>query len=422
MVGVLADVVGGERTQRHDRPASCAQVVEHARHQPVGVALAPVGGVGLDVGDHDRVAVEAIVSDRDDLTVDHQLVASAVGVVANSVIHDRSVPGMVHRPRERTRNLNAVTSAAELTADLDALVADANIRLAGAADLDAVAVLDAELLGKKSVVTGAKKQLGGLDPADRKTAGQAINAARTALEEAVIAAKTRVAADARAAQYDAERLDLSERLTEIRRGSLHLNTQARDRLEDVFVGMGFTVAEGPEVESAWYNFEALNIPEWHPARGSFDTIFVNLGQPEQVMLRSHTSPVQIRTMENTEPPIYIVAPGRTFRTDTADATHLPAFNQIEGLVIDRGITLGDLHGTIQEFVRQFFGGEVKTRLRPSYFPFTEPSAEFDISRDDGSWLELGGCGMVHPNVCATAASTPRNGRASPSASVSIALR
>ncbi len=289
-------------------------------------------------------------------------------------------------------------SSASLTADLDAVLADANVRLAAAVDLDAVSALDAEFLGKKSAVTAAKKQLGQLDPADRKEVGQAINAARTTLEAEVAAARDRLAAGARQAQYEAERLDLSERLTEVRRGSLPLNTQARDRLEDVFVGMGFTVAEGPEVETAWYNFEALNIPEWHPARGSFDTIFVNLGEPEQVMLRSHTSPVQIRTMENTEPPIYIVAPGRTFRTDTADATHLPAFNQIEGLVIDRGITLGDLHGTIEAFVHAFFGGEVKTRLRPSYFPFTEPSAEFDISREDGSWLELGGCGMVHPNV------------------------
>ncbi|MDG1367059.1 MAG: phenylalanine--tRNA ligase subunit alpha [Acidimicrobiales bacterium] len=289
-------------------------------------------------------------------------------------------------------------SSASLTADLDAVLADANVRLAAAVDLDAVSALDAEFLGKKSAVTAAKKQLGQLDPADRKEVGQAINAARTTLEAEVAAARDRLAAGARQAQYEAERLDLSERLNEVRRGSLHLNTQARDRLEDVFVGMGFTVAEGPEVETAWYNFEALNIPEWHPARGSFDTIFVNLGEPEEVMLRSHTSPVQIRTMENTEPPIYIVAPGRTFRTDTADATHLPAFNQIEGLVIDRGITLGDLHGTIEAFVHAFFGGDVKTRLRPSYFPFTEPSAEFDISRDDGSWLELGGCGMVHPNV------------------------
>ena len=193
-------------------------------------------------------------------------------------------------------------------------------------------------------------------------------------------------------------MDLTERLSPIDRGHLHLITQARDELEDVFIGMGYSVAEGPEVETAWYNFEALNIPDWHPARGNFDTIFVDLGEPEEVMLRSHTSPVQIRTMESQEPPIYIVAPGRTFRTDSADATHLPAFNQIEGLVIDKGITMGDLAGTIDSFVHAFFGEEVNSRLRPSYFPFTEPSAEFDISRADGSWLELGGCGMVHPNV------------------------
>ena len=210
--------------------------------------------------------------------------------------------------------------------------------------------------------------------------------------------RTVLAAAAEAKQLASERLDLTEVMDEVRRGHLHLVTQARDRLEDVFVGMGFTVAEGPEVESAWYNFEALNIPEWHPARGSFDTIFVDLGEPETTMLRSHTSPVQVRTMENNKPPIYIVAPGRTFRTDTADATHLPAFNQIEGLVIDKGIGLGDLAGTIESFVGAFFGHEVKTRLRPSYFPFTEPSAEFDISTPSGDWLELGGCGVVQPKV------------------------
>ncbi len=282
--------------------------------------------------------------------------------------------------------------------ELEQTAADARARLAAVADLDELAAIDAEFLGKKSAVTMAKKRLGGLEPDERKAAGQAVNEIRAGIEAEIADARARLTSVARAQQLEAERLDLTEMRDEIRRGSKHLVTQARDRLEDVFVGMGFTVAEGPEVEIAWYNFEALNIPEWHPARGSFDTIFVNLGEPEQVMLRSHTSPVQIRTMEETEPPIYIVAPGRTFRTDTADATHLPAFNQIEGLVIDRGITLGDLAGTIDEFVRSFFGGEVKTRLRPSYFPFTEPSAEFDISRPDGSWLELGGCGMVHPNV------------------------
>ncbi len=278
---------------------------------------------------------------------------------------------------------------------------DAEERLAAAVDLDAVASLERELLGRRSLFNEAKRQLGGLDPGERASVGRRLNDARARVQTAVAAARARLEAAGRAGRYAAERLDLTERLpqmTPLSRGHFHPVTQARDRLEDVFVGMGYTVAEGPEVESAWYNFEALNIPDWHPARGSFDTIFVNLGEPEEVMLRSHTSPVQIRVMEARKPPIYIVVPGRTFRTDTADATHLPAFNQIEGLAVDRNITMGDLAGTIDEFVRAFFGGEVKSRLRPSYFPFTEPSAEFDIARPDGSWLELGGCGMVHPNV------------------------
>ncbi|MCQ3814000.1 MAG: phenylalanine--tRNA ligase subunit alpha [Acidimicrobiia bacterium] len=274
----------------------------------------------------------------------------------------------------------------------------AKARLAEAADLETLAKLDVEFLGKKSAVAIAKRQIAALPAEQRRDAGLEINATRAEITKALGAARHRLEQTVYQKQLEDERLDLSEYRHKRRPGSLHLVTQARDRLEDVFVGMGFTVAEGPEVESAWYNFEALNIPEWHPARGSFDTIFVELGEPEEVMLRSHTSPVQIRTMENQQPPIYIVAPGRTFRTDTADATHLPAFNQIEGLVVDRNITMGDLAGTMDEFVRTFFGSEVKSRFRPSYFPFTEPSAEFDISRPDGTWLELGGCGMVHPNV------------------------
>lgn len=299
-----------------------------------------------------------------------------------------------HYPRRSESGLRIMTAPI----DLDALVADASAAVAEAADLDALHALQSNLLGKKAAIVGAKKQLGSLPAEERAEVGKAINEARAAIESAIAEREAALAVAARRDRLEAERLDLTERIGRPRRGHLHLVTQAWDRLEDVFVGMGFTVAEGPHVETAWYNFEALNIPEWHPARGSFDTIFVNLGGPEEVMLRSHTSPVQIRTMENTEPPIYIVAPGRTFRTDTADATHLPAFHQIEGLVVDRGITMGDLAGTIDEFVRAFFGAEVKTRLRPSYFPFTEPSAEFDISREDGSWLELGGCGMVHPQV------------------------
>jgi phenylalanyl-tRNA synthetase alpha chain len=278
------------------------------------------------------------------------------------------------------------------------LVDDAIVAIDAAIDLAALNALRPTLVGKKAPLAEASRSLGAMDEEERKRAGQELNAARHAVQSHLDARTETLRTDARRAQYESERMDLTEVRGELRRGHHHLVTQARDRLEDLFVGMGFTVAEGPEVETAWYNFEALNIPEWHPARGEFDTIFVDLGESEEVMLRSHTSPVQIRTMENQKPPIYIVAPGRTFRTDAADATHLPAFNQIEGLVIDKGITFGDLAGTIDTFVKAFFGAEVNTRLRPSYFPFTEPSAEFDISRADGSWLELGGCGMVHPNV------------------------
>jgi len=278
------------------------------------------------------------------------------------------------------------------------MVDEAIEAIEGAASLADLEELRPTLLGKKSALAGASRSLGAMDPDERKAVGRELNVAREAVEACLARRLDSLRVDDRRQQLEAERMDLTEVRPDLRRGHLHLVTQARDRLEDVFVGMGYTVAEGPEVETAWYNFEALNIPEWHPARGTFDTIFVNLGEPEEVMLRSHTSPVQIRTMEVTEPPIYVVAPGRTFRTDAADATHLPAFSQIEGLVIDRGITMGDLAGTIDEFVKAFFGGEIESRLRPSYFPFTEPSAEFDISLPDGGWLELGGCGMVNPNV------------------------
>ena len=282
--------------------------------------------------------------------------------------------------------------------DLENLAKEAEEDSNAESTLEGLAQVQAQFLGKKSKLVKAKKALGALPAEDRANAGKEINEIKGQIEQLISGRKAVLQESEWSSKFNEERMDLTERLGSIDRGHLHLITQARDELEDVFIGMGYSVAEGPEVETAWYNFEALNIPDWHPARGNFDTIFVDLGEPEEVMLRSHTSPVQIRTMESQEPPIYIVAPGRTFRTDSADATHLPAFNQIEGLVIDKGITMGDLAGTIDSFVHAFFGEEVKSRLRPSYFPFTEPSAEFDISRPDGSWLELGGCGMVHPNV------------------------
>ena len=202
----------------------------------------------------------------------------------------------------------------------------------------------------------------------------------------------------RSARYEAERLDLTEIIDPPPVGHLHIVTQTWQALEDIFVGMGYRVAEGPEIETDWYNFEALNIPDSHPARSMWDTLWVDIGEPGSMLLRTHTSNVQIHVMQAEAPPIYIVAPGRTYRRDTTDATHLPVFHQIEGLVVDRGITMADLAGTIQAFTQAYFGQDFESRLRPSYFPFTEPSAEFDIRPPGGDWLELGGCGMVHPNV------------------------
>ena len=287
----------------------------------------------------------------------------------------------------------------DITAARDAALAD----IEGADTLDAIAALTARLLGKKGDLAQLKSGLGRLESIDeKKAAGQAINDAMSAVSSALDHRRGALAAEALAARVDAERLDLTEYVGKPTRGHAHLVTQAWERLEDVFIGLGFQVAEGPEVETDWHNFEALNMGEGHPARGEFDTLFVDHVTPDgkagTTLLRTHTSPVQIRTMLESEPPIYIVAPGRVFRRDTPDATHMPVFHQIEGLVIDRDITMADLAGTIEAFTKAFFGSGFTSRLRPSYFPFTEPSAEFDIQRPDGSWIELGGCGMVHPNV------------------------
>jgi phenylalanyl-tRNA synthetase alpha chain len=287
----------------------------------------------------------------------------------------------------------------DITAAKDAALAD----IASAATLDDIVALTTRLSGKKGELAGLKKQLGGLDSVEaKKAAGQAVNDAMAAVDAALAARRSELSAAALAERIEHERLDLTEFMGEPTRGHAHLVTQAWERLEDVFIGLGFQVAEGPEVETDWHNFEALNMGRGHPARGEFDTLFVDHvppgGEPGTTVLRTHTSPVQIRTMLEQEPPIYIVAPGRVFRRDTPDATHMPVFHQIEGLVIDRNITMSDLAGTIDAFTKAYFGPGFHSRLRPSYFPFTEPSAEFDIQRPDGSWIELGGSGMVHPNV------------------------
>ncbi len=282
--------------------------------------------------------------------------------------------------------------------ELDRIAAEARSAVGGAATLDDLAEVERSTLGKKGSLKSFKKQLGRLDPDERKTVGQAVNEAIDAVQALVDDRRHELGRAARTAQLEADRLDLTEAMAGSRAGHLHLITQAIMELEDVFVGLGFTVAEGPEVETDFHNFEALNFPEGHPARDMYDTLYVDFGAPGSTLLRTHTSPVQVRVMQEQRPPIYSVMPGRTFRQDTADATHLPVFHQIEGLVVDRGITLTDLAGTIDRFTKAYFGGDFTSRLRPSYFPFTEPSAEFDIILPDGSFLELGGCGMVHPNV------------------------
>ncbi len=286
-----------------------------------------------------------------------------------------------------------------MIADITTARDEALSRVASASSVDEVARLDAELLGKKGALAGLKAGLGKLATVDeKKAAGAAVNEAMTAVEAALAERRRDLGRAEREIQLAAEALDLTEYIAAPRRGRAHIVTQAWERLEDVFVGLGFQVAEGPEVETDWYNFEALNMPPSHPARSMHDTFYVDHGAPGSTVLRTHTSPVQIRVMQLVQPPIYMVMPGRVFRNETTDATHLAVFHQIEGLVIDRGITLADLAGTIDAFTKAFFGTDFGSRLRPSYFPFTEPSAEFDIRTPKGDWLELGGCGMVHPNV------------------------
>ena len=275
--------------------------------------------------------------------------------------------------------------------------------------------VEALWIGKKGEFAALQRSLGAMSPDERRVIGAALQSARGEVESFAASRREELSRIERAKALQADRLDLTEEMgvaTPMRRGHLHLVSQTRRALEDVFVGMGFVVAEGPEVETDWYNFEALNMPPAHPARGMWDTFYLELGDPETVLLRTHTSPVQVHLMEARELPIHAVMPGRCFRRDTPDARHLAVFHQIEGLVIDRNITFADLAGTLETFTNAYFGRDVHARLRPSYFPFTEPSAEMEITcticRGEGcrtcshtGWIELGGCGMVDPAVFAS---------------------
>jgi phenylalanyl-tRNA synthetase alpha chain len=293
--------------------------------------------------------------------------------------------------------------------DPEALVSAAVELLGAVTTLATLDELQSELLGKRSALAQAHQGLVRLEPGDRPEAGRRLNQARTQIEAHLGEKRSELEQREREARLETDRLDLSEVIAPALRGRLHVVQRTRDELEDVFVGMGFVVAEGPEAETDWYNFEALHMPPAHPARGMWDTLYLELGEPETVMLRTHTSPVQVRLMESQGPPIYAVMPGKCYRRDTPDARHIPTFHQIEGLVVDRGISFADLAGTIETFTTAYFGPDIHSRLRPSYFPFTEPSAEYEVTcticKGKGcrtcsqtGWIELGGCGMVDPAV------------------------
>ena len=312
----------------------------------------------------------------------------------------------MNQPRDDPQRAEEAGSGYDRLADVRRAGLD---QIAQAATVDELRAVEAELLGRSSSLAELQKGLGSLAPEARREAGRAVNEARVELAAALAEQRARLVEAERATQLRSERLDLTEVPYEPRRGHLHLVTQTRDELEDVFVGMGYTVAEGPEVETDWHNFQALNIPVAHPARSTQDTLFLAYGEPESVLIRTHTSPVQVRVMQTQAPPIYSIMPGRVYRKDTPDARHVPTFHQLEGLVIDRGISFADLAGTIEVFTKAYFGPDVTSRLRPAYFPFTEPSAEYEISCvicggtgcrtcSGTGWIELGGCGMVHPNV------------------------
>ena len=300
---------------------------------------------------------------------------------------------------------------------LDAAVAAAEEAFAAAPDLAALAAARPAHLGDRAPLQLARRGLGALPGPDRAEAGKRVNAARQRVQRAFDARRAALGAERDARVLVEEAVDVTLPWDRTPRGARHPITQIAERIADVFVAMGWEVAEGPEVESSWLNFDALNFKKDHPARTMQDTFYLAEGSTwrsredrqaaadagaSSTVLRTHTSPVQVRALLERELPVYVVCPGRTFRTDALDATHTPVFHQVEGLAVDEGITMAHLKGTLDAFARAMFGETSTTRLRPSYFPFTEPSAEVDVwfpeKRGGAGWVEWGGCGMVNPNV------------------------
>ncbi len=273
-----------------------------------------------------------------------------------------------------------------------------------APDLEALKEVKINHVGDKSPVAKFSQELGSLDASARAEFGKIVGQAKSAIATAFEARSKVLEAQRDERVLIEERVDVSIPARRTPAGGLHPLTILTNEICDLFLGMGYRVAEGPELEAEWLNFDALNIPADHPARTMQDTFFIE-PLDSHLVLRTHTSPVQVRTMLQEEPPIYVICPGRTYRADELDATHTPVFSQVEGLVIDKGITMADLKGTLDHFARSIFGPDVKTRLRSSFFPFTEPSAEVDFFFN-GRWIEWGGCGMVNPKVLRAAGIDP----------------
>ena len=289
--------------------------------------------------------------------------------------------------------------------ELEQIRTQALSAIAQAENSRAVEDIKVKFLGKKGELTSILKQMGKLSAEERPVIGQLANQIRSELEQAIAAAQQQLKEKQVQEQIQAETLDVTMPGRKFDLGKKHPLTLVMDEIKEIFLGMGFDVVDGPEVELDYYNFEALNIPKNHPARDTQDTFYIT----ENTLLRTQTSPVQIRTMEQRKPPLRIIAPGRVYRSDAVDATHSPVFHQIEGLVVDRGITMADLKGCLEAIVKRLYGEEAVVRFRPHHFPFTEPSAEVDIQcfgchgegcrlcKGEG-WIEILGCGMVHPKV------------------------
>jgi phenylalanyl-tRNA synthetase alpha chain len=295
---------------------------------------------------------------------------------------------------------------------LDDVLAAAPQAIGGADTLDDLDRVESNLLGKSSKIGEVRRSMGSLDSEERPRVGARLSEVTEQIQSMLAARRSELEVEDEARRLSDEKIDVTLESYTFPRGSLHVIQQTIDEIVDIFVGLGYLVADGPEAELGWYNFDALNTPPTHPSRLESDTMYLDYGEPgDEMLLRTQTSPVQVRWMEEHQPPVYVVVPGKVYRQETTDATHLPVFHQIEGLAVDETIRFSDLKGTLAHFSREFFGPRTEVRLRPHFFPFTEPSAELDVScfNCDGGvagcrvcggagWLEMLGCGMVDPNV------------------------